>query len=204
MSFEDELKGLVNEEIDTFKHVDVADYVIEKIQNGDISVDEVAKFARIKARQGKVGEEIVTVMQDGHEETRNVVELDEKTGEPGWIVTNPGGEEYIITDANFKKKYEVDPENEKQYKPKGGPVMSVKTDEDISFVAPWGEEMRIKKGGALIVNSRDDIYGIQEKEFNDTYKSTGKDEKENLDRLKKIVDYEKEIEEKSKEDNVIE
>ena len=56
MSFEDELKGLVNEEIDTFKHVDVADYVIEKIQNGDISVDEVAKFARIKARQGKVGE----------------------------------------------------------------------------------------------------------------------------------------------------
>ena len=98
MSFEDELKGLVNEEIDTFKHVDVADYVIEKIQNGEISVDEVAKFARIKARQGKVGEEIVTVMQDGHEETRNVVELDEKTGEPGWIVTNPGGEEYIITD----------------------------------------------------------------------------------------------------------
>ena len=63
--------------------------------------------------------------------------------------------------------------------------------------------MRIKKGGALIVNSRDDIYGIQEKEFNDTYKSTGKDEKENLDKLKELVDYEKEIEEKSKEDNVI-
>lgn len=196
--FIDKLSDLTNEQIDTFRRVNVLDYVVGKLESGEIQACEVEKFARITARQGKDGEEVVTMMQNGLEETRNVVSLDEKTGEPGWIVTNPGGEQYIVSDSVFKKKYEIDPENPEQYKPKGGPVLSVKVEEDIEFAAPWGEMMRIEAGGSLIVNGRNDIYGIQAKEFEDTYKSTGKAPREVVDELKKTIEYEKIVEGKSK------
>ena len=43
--------------------------------------------------------------------------------------------------------------------------------EDVQFKAPWGEDMDIKSGGVLNITGREsgDIYGIQRKEFNQTY-----------------------------------
>lgn len=169
------------EELKHFKRVDnIAEYVKEGIKSGRLTVDEVAKFARIQARQGTLGEEIVTKMANGLEETRNSVKIDEKTGEPGWVVTNPDGEQYIVEDSTFKKKYEIDPENPAQYKPKGGPVVSSPINEHIEFEAPWGETMRIECGGSLVLNGPNDIYGIQKDEFEHTYASTGKDKIESL------------------------
>lgn len=127
-----------------FKRIEnIAEYVKDGVKNGKMPLDEVAKFARIKARKGKVNEEVITKMANGLEETKNVVKIDEKTGEVGRIVTNPDGEEYIIEDSTFKKKYEIDPENPEQYKPKGGPVHTAKIEEDIVFEAPWGGDMKI-------------------------------------------------------------
>ncbi len=169
------------EELKHFKKIDnISEYVREGIKSGRLTVDEVAKFARIHARQGTLGEEIITKMANGLEETRNTVTVDEKTGEPGWVVTNPDGEEYIVPDSTFKKKYEIDPENPAQYKPKGGPVLSSSINEHIEFNAPWGETMKIEAGGSLILNGPDDIYGIQKAEFENTYASTGKDRTEAL------------------------
>lgn len=164
------------EELKYFKKVDnIAEYVREGIKSGRLTVEEVAKFARIQARQGTLGEEVVTKMANGLEETRNSVKLDEKTGEPGWVVTNPDGEQYIVEDSTFKKKYEIDPENPAQYKPKGGPVLSSPINEHIEFEAPWGETMRIECGGSLVLSGPNDIYGIQKDEFEHTYASTGRD-----------------------------
>lgn len=169
------------EELKYFKKIDnIAEYVKEGIKSGKLTVEEVAKFARIHARQGLLGEEIVTKMANGLEETRNTVTADEKTGEPGWVVTNPDGEEYIVEDSIFKKKYEIDPENPEQYKPKGGPVLSSPINENIEFDAPWGETMKIETGGSLILSGPSDIYGIQKAEFENTYASTGKDKAESL------------------------
>lgn len=169
------------EEIKYFKKVDnIAEYVREGIKSGRLTVEEVAKYARIQARQGALGEEVVTKMANGLEETRNSVKIDEKTGEPGWVVTNPDGEQYIVEDSVFKKKYEIDPENPAQYKPKGGPVLSSPINEHIEFEAPWGETMRIECGGSLVLNGPNDIYGIQKDEFEHTYASTGKDKTESL------------------------
>ena len=169
------------EDLKYFKKIDnISEYVREGIKSGKLTVDEVAKFARIQARQGEVGEEIVTRMANGLEETRNSVKLDEETGEPGWVVTNPDGEQYIVGDSVFKKRYEVDPENPAQYKPKGAPVLSAQLDEHIEFTAPWGEIMKIECGGSLILGGPNDIYGIQKDEFEHTYASTGKDKKEAL------------------------
>lgn len=68
------------EELKVFKKVDnIAEYVKEGLKSGRLTVEEVAKFARIHARQGILGEEIVTKMANGLEETRNTVTLDEET-----------------------------------------------------------------------------------------------------------------------------
>ena len=181
------------EELKFFKRVDnIAEYVREGIKSGRLTVDEVAKFARIHARQGSLGEEIVTKMANGLEETKNTVTADEKTGEPGWVVTNPDGEEYIVPDSTFKKKYEIDPENPEQYKPKGGPVLSSPINEHIEFNAPWGEVMKIEAGGSLILSGPEDIYGIQKAEFENTYASTGKDKSESLQEALSLLGISKE------------
>lgn len=188
------------EKLKEFKRIDdMYTYVRDGIISGKFTLDEVAKFARVMARQGIEGEEIITVMADGLEETRNVVKVDEN-GNPGWVLTNPDGEQYIVPDATFNKKYEIDPENPDVYKPKGGPVISCKTNENIEFTAPWGEPMKIEAGGSLIINNPNDIYGIQKTEFENTYATTGKEEKEILQEIIEKFDITKEeIEQKEKE-----
>lgn len=156
MSFEEDIKY--------FKKVDnITEYVKKGIKSGILTVDEVAKFTRIHARQGYVGEKIITTIANGLEETKNIVKIDEKTGNPGWVVTNPNGEKYIIEDSVFQEKYELDNENPTQYKSKGNPVLATQIDEHIEFTAPWGEIMKIEAGGSLILNNQNDIYGIQKK-----------------------------------------
>ena len=181
------------EELKYFKKVDnIAEYVREGIKSGRLTVDEVAKFARIHARQGTLGEEIITIIANGLEETKNTVVADEKTGEPGWVVTNPDGEEYIVSDSTFKERYEIDPENPEQYKPKGEPVLSAPINEHIEFKAPWGEVMKIEAGGSLILNGPGDIYGIQKSVFENTYASTGRDKSEVLKKAISLLGISKE------------
>lgn len=175
------------EELKYFQEVgNIKEYIIKGIIQGTLTVDEVVKFARIQARQGKLGEELITRMANGLEETRNTVKLDKETGEPGWIVTNPSGEKYIMNDSTFKKKYEIDPENPSQYKPKGGPVLSFLVNENIEFNSHWGETMKLEAGGYLVASEPQKIYGVQKDEFKKTYASTGKDK---IDSLKEAIRF---------------
>lgn len=127
------------------------------------------KSGEITARVGKIGEEIVTVMANGLEETKNVVTADEN-GRPGWVVTNSTGEQYIVSDSVFRSKYENVAGTEDRFRPVWNPITAVQIDEDICFVAPWGEKQNIVSGGYLVFNrDYDDIYGVQQEEFNKTY-----------------------------------
>lgn len=128
----------------------------------------IKKFAKVNAVKGRAGQEVVTVMANGLEETRNVVKADE-FGNPGWIITNPSGEQYIVPDKKFKQRYDLAKGYNNIYPSIYSPIDAIQINEDISFVAPWGETMNIEKGGYLVINSKDDIYGIQEKEFYETY-----------------------------------
>ena len=124
-----------------------------------------AKTARIKAREGVPGETLVTKLADGHEETVNT---NISTGD--MVVTNPGGEQYVIKAETFKKKYEIDPDNPGQYRPKGGAQQFLRLKEDLDFKVSWGDQ-HMRKGDFINITARDsgDIYGIGQKEFFDTY-----------------------------------
>ncbi len=148
----------------------IKDYVEDAVNSKKIRPQKYAKSAVITAVQGVVGEKISTIMSNGLHETDNIVTLDENTGNPGWIVTNTTGEKYIISDSVFCSKYEPIVGSNGIFKPKGNPISAIQINENISFTAPWGETQNIARGGYLVISDMNDIYGIQEEEFNKTYK----------------------------------
>lgn len=170
-----------------YTKVDVTKYVKFGIENGTMIPKKAQKFARIIARQGKVGETVISwsVDSEGNEIQEKIaqVEIDNKTNEPGWIVTkvdesgnpivdnNNHENQWIIADSTFKDKYEIDPENPNLYKSKGVPQIFVKISDNI-ILNQWGTEMKIAAGGFINITNIDDMYGISERDFNDTYKFT--------------------------------
>ena len=171
----------------SYKKVEVASYVKEGLENGTLIPRKAEKFARIIARQGNVGETVISysVDKEGNEVKEKVaqVKLDEKTNQPGWIATkvdennevmvdnNNHKNQWIIDDSTFRKKYEVDPQNPSLYRPKDGVQIFVQINEDI-ILNQWGSDMEIAKGGYINITNVDDMYGISLRDFEDTYKFT--------------------------------
>lgn len=130
-----------------------------------------AKKGKVQARVTVEREEVHTTLADGTEETVNVAE-------PGdVVVTNPGGEKYVLKPDNFDKRYEAT-EEEGVFRAKGmARAIQNPTGTDIEIMAPWGES---QYGGPdcmiatvfdpdqpdLIGNDR---YIIGAEEFQDTY-----------------------------------
>lgn len=151
------------------KIVNIKEYLTEGLKSGRLQSNTYQKSGEISAIVGKIGEEIVTIMANGLEETKNVVTADEN-GNPGWVVTNSTGEQYIVSASVFKKKYERIAGTENRYKPIWNPITAAQIDENICFVAPWGETQNLIAGGYLVFNKDfDDVYGIQQEEFVETY-----------------------------------
>ena len=173
--------------MDNYTKVDVHQYVDMGIKNGTMIPKEAEKFARIVAKQGQVGEKVISWSVDslGHEIQEKVayVQNDENTNQPGWIVTkvdedgnimldnNNHVNQWIIEDIVFRKKYEIDPENPTLFKPKGGPQIFVQINDNI-ILNQWGEDMKIAAGGYINITNINDMYGISERDFNDTYQFT--------------------------------
>lgn len=151
---------------------DVGDYVVELVKQG-AEIKSYRKFAVVTARQGTLGEVVVTKMKNGLEETRNTIGVDE-LGNLDWIITNPDGEEYVVKDKKFKERYEVLDASANTYQPKKEVNYFIQTTYNLTFTAPWGEEMTIKKGGYLNITNIREIYGIQKDEFLNTYKECDK------------------------------
>lgn len=147
----------------------IKEYLTEGLKSGKFQSRSYQKSGEITARVGKIGEEILTVMANGLQETKNTVTADEN-GRPGWVVTNSTGEQYVVSDSIFEKKYERISGTKDKFKPIWNPITAVQIDENICFTAPWGEVQNIVSRGYLVFNKDyNDIYGIQRDEFNETY-----------------------------------
>ena len=90
------------------------------------------KQGRVEARPATVGEEITTTLEGGAKETVN------KAGEGDWIMTNPGGEQYIISEKKLLSRYEVTDERG-VYSAKGYcRAIQNLFDKPIEIMASWG------------------------------------------------------------------
>ena len=171
--------------MENYTKVDVLTYVKNGLESGTLVPIEAYKFARIMARPGIVGEEVISWSVDsiGNEvkEKVDTVSLDEETNNPGWVVTktdedgniildnNGHSNDWIISDSTFKKKYEIDENNPTLFKPKGGVQTFVQIPDNITL-NQWGSDMNIAAGGYINITNPDDMYGISERDFEDTYK----------------------------------
>lgn len=92
-----------------------------------------AKKAEVNATVAAGGEVVETILADGTRETTN-------TANPGdAIITNPGGEQYIIPAETFNKRYEITAE-EGVFRAKGmARALRNDTGAPIEIMAPWGE-----------------------------------------------------------------
>lgn len=131
------------------------------------------KSGTFKARKGKPGEHIVTVI-DGEEETKKTV----KAGEI--VIKGPKGELYVVSESKFRTRYDVnrDPTDDWQsYKALGLIRAFEYKGVSFHFTASWDEDMLCKEGDFLAspVKDADDkeypeVYRIERSVFDDTYK----------------------------------
>ena len=158
----------------------IEDYVNKNLQNKEIFLAK--KSSRIIARDGILGEEIKTFVENGTVETINKVK--EANGQIDVVITNANIDgspiidkngnmnTYIIPFETFDKKYEFDFESKygNIYEPKGEAQKFVEISEDIEILASWGEKQYLKSGSFLNISNKEDIYGIAREEFLKTYK----------------------------------
>jgi hypothetical protein len=157
-----------------------------EVSRHDPKIIEELSTAPIYKKQGEVkaliaqgGEVIVTKLADGSTETTN-------TANPGdAIVTNPGGEQYIVQASTFERRYEtkIGPDGTPEagtYSARGyirainNPFAS-----RIAMMAEWGQ-MQEGDEDAKIADIYDDKTGtlagqpyiIGKEEFGQTYKPT--------------------------------
>lgn len=153
----------------------------------DLGQQKVAKYNRINARPAQGREKLVTYKQDpsiagtGEDNIETTNDF-----EGGMVVNNVNTpwQKYGIDQKTFDKKYEIDPENPSQYRPKGGPMYASKVHDNVAFPNPWGQgHMNVDKGGYMMQDPKNkrDTYGIQDTDFNGTYREI------NENKIRKIV-----------------
>lgn len=144
--------------MENYQEVKVEKYVKDGLVSGKLTPIEAEKFARIIARQGTLGEEVISWSVDSLgnaiEEKRDTVKVDSKTNNLGWIVTKADEQgnpildnnghinQWIIEDSTFTKKYEIDPNNNLIFRPKGGVQLFVQIPDNI-ILEQWGSKMQI-------------------------------------------------------------
>jgi hypothetical protein len=92
-----------------------------------------AKNGQVQARAAVPGEQVTTVLDDGAVETVNMAKENQV------VITNPGGEEYIIDSEKFAGRYQAT-DQEGIFKAKGSVrAFRNQTGRPIQIVAPWGQ-----------------------------------------------------------------
>ena len=109
--------------------------IMEALANAQV----FKKQGQVNARPAVVGEGITTTLESGAKETENTAQ------EGDWIMTNPSGEQYIISEKKFFGRYEATSEDG-VYKAKGSCRAVVNPfGKPIEIMASWGSP---QTGGA--------------------------------------------------------
>jgi len=126
-------------------------------------VDSTKDMPPMSYTIAKQEEQIVTHTADG-KETQNVAVPNDV------VMSGPSGEQYVIKAAKFPKLYAgkigdvVVPEQSPRTVAR---VDSI--EQPITFKAPWGEDMILKKGDYLVKDGDQGYYRIAKHEYEQTY-----------------------------------
>ena len=130
------------------------------------------KQGRVQGRPAVEDEEVVTKLANGAEETKNTA----KAG--AWVMTNPSGEQYIISEQKFLARYEAVDGEPGVYQAKGH-CRAVRNPfgESIEIMASWGQPQTGDEN-CLFADTCDaegnnmggEPYLIDSKAFEETYK----------------------------------
>ena len=143
-----------------------------------------SKMGAVQARPAVEGEEIVTWAGDGTRESvasgKSGSYILTKLDPDGNVMLDEHGHpnEWQVAPDKMKKNYETastSSDGSFVAKPKPAVTQVMRVDRDVVIMVPWGEggalvPQYIRKGGYLNVTDPNDVYGISEQDFNDTYR----------------------------------
>ena len=162
---------------------DIKDYLDQTPYNVCVNAK---KNGYIMARPAEDGERISVMTSDGHKEAQ-------ETAKPGdWVATRayengtPHVDEHgnvnswLMSEDTLAKKYNMGQKlenGERMFAPRGEEQKFMRVSENVALSVPWGEngapiDQYIKEGGWLNITNANDVYGIAEQEFFDTYDRT--------------------------------
>ncbi|MCR9084442.1 MAG: hypothetical protein NXH89_18575 [Cyclobacteriaceae bacterium] len=155
---------------------EMLEYFIPRIEEKGKTYE---KKTLVTAKKAKPGEKVITRTSDG-------VETQNTAKEGDFLVENQtsSGEQYLVGKEIFESKYRIHQSLSKgwaSYHPIGKinaievnaqDLEHFKSDEELTFTAPWGESMVVKEGDFLVCPlDFSEIYRIAKKEFGETYKA---------------------------------
>lgn len=144
-----------------------------EIMEGLVNAPIYKKQREVRVEIAKGGEEIITKLADGTFETKNIAQAGDA------IVTNPGGERYIVPGMNFVKEYQPKIGEEGLFFEKGCcKVIDNPFNVPITMMASWGE-MQNGAADCKLADTYDletrtmggEPYIIARAEFEQTYRS---------------------------------
>lgn len=133
------------------------------------------KTGRINARPANGVEHLITYKQDpsiaGYGED-NIESINDFSN--GMVANNvkTPWQKYGIPQEDFDINYELDSDDNTQYKKKARPMKASQVHDNVAFPDPWGQgHMNIDKDGYMMQHpdNPDDTYGIQWTDFDSTY-----------------------------------
>ncbi len=128
-------------------------------------VDSVENMPPMSYAVAKQQQPVVTYTADG-KETQNVAEPQDI------IMSGPSKEQYVVKADKFPKLYTGEIGSE--VIPEQSPRTVARVDsieQPVTFKAPWGEDMILKKGDYLVKDGDQGYYRIAQKEYDATYNS---------------------------------
>jgi hypothetical protein len=135
-----------------------------------LSYKTYEKFGKFNFEVSQDVQEVVTSI-DGEVETTNIAHVG------NLIITGIKDEKYVLTLAQFIQNYEIEefyhPEMKGIARVKPQPRFAVQwnLEDQLIFIAPWGEKMICNEGDYLVAfQDFSEVYRIEKSVFEQTYK----------------------------------
>jgi len=99
-------------------------------------------------------EEVVETVVGGFAVTLNI-------SQPGdWKITTSRGDQYFLSDAKFRERYDTNTAEGNYYLPRSIPTQMLELSEPVRLKSPWGTMQYVPAGSVLAFLGKNDIYAI--------------------------------------------